>query len=399
VKAVVLAAGKGERLEPITQTRPKPFVPVLGNYLIENIINILSKYTSEIYVVISKEPEYVPFYDKIKDRVKIVYQERGSGTASALQSVKGIKGEMLVVYGDLFFEEEAVKKIVSEEENAVLGVKVSNPSDFGVISFDRNRLKEIIEKPQNPPSNLVNAGIYKLSDDIFSYIEKTPLSSRGEYELTDSINAMAKERKVTVVTYEGYWNDVGKPWQIIDVNKRALDVSHQRINGEVDSNVKIRGKVIIEEGAVVLHGTYIEGPAYIGTGSIVGPNSYVRPHTVLVRENRIGASVEVKESVIMEGTKIPHLSYVGDSVIGENVNFGAGTLVANLRFDEKEVKVNVKGKRISSGRKKLGAIVGGYVKTGINVSILPGVKIGAYALIYPGTVVNRDVGMREFYKG
>jgi len=399
VKAVVLAAGKGERLEPITQTRPKPFVPVLGNYLIENIINILSKYTSEIYVVISKEPEYVPFYDKIKDRVKLVYQERGSGTASALQSVKGIKGEMLVVYGDLFFEEEAVKKIVSEEENAVLGVKVSNPSDFGVISFDGNRLKEIIEKPQNPPSNLVNAGIYKLSDDIFSYIEKTPLSSRGEYELTDSINAMAKERKVTVVTYEGYWNDVGKPWQIIDVNKRALDVSHQRINGEVDSNVKIRGKVIIEEGAVVLHGTYIEGPAYIGTGSIVGPNSYVRPYTVLVRENRIGASVEVKESVIMEGTKIPHLSYVGDSVIGENVNFGAGTLVANLRFDEKEVKVNVKGKRISSGRKKLGAIVGGYVKTGINVSILPGVKIGAYALIYPGTVVNRDVGMREFYRG
>ncbi len=399
MKAVVLAAGKGERLEPITQTRPKPFVPVLGNYLIENIINILSKYTSEIYVVISKEPEYVPFYDKIKDRVKLVYQERGSGTASALQSVKGIKGEMLVVYGDLFFEEEAVKKIVSEEENAVLGVKVSNPSDFGVISFDGNRLKEIIEKPQNPPSNLVNAGIYKLSDDIFSYIEKTPLSSRGEYELTDSINAMAKERKVTVVTYEGYWNDVGKPWQIIDVNKRALDVSHQRINGEVDSNVKIRGKVIIEEGAVVLHGTYIEGPAYIGTGSIVGPNSYVRPYTVLVRENRIGASVEVKESVIMEGTKIPHLSYVGDSVIGENVNFGAGTLVANLRFDEKEVKVNVKGKRISSGRKKLGAIVGGYVKTGINVSILPGVKIGAYALIYPGTVVNRDVGMREFYRG
>ncbi|MCI2414591.1 MAG: NTP transferase domain-containing protein [Candidatus Aramenus sp.] len=399
MKAVVLAAGKGERLEPITQTRPKPFVPVLGNYLIENIINILSKYTSEIYVVVSKEPEYAPFYDKIKNRVKLVYQERGSGTASALQSVKGIKGEMLVVYGDLFFEEEAVKKIVSEEENAVLGIRVSNPSDFGVISFDGNRLKEIIEKPQNPPSNLVNAGIYKLSDDIFSYIEKTPLSSRGEYELTDSINAMTKERKVSVVAYEGYWNDVGKPWQIIDVNKRALDVSRQRINGEVDSNVKIRGKVIIEDGAVVLHGTYIEGPAYIGTGSVVGPNSYVRPYTVLVRENRIGASVEVKESVIMEGTKIPHLSYVGDSIIGENVNFGAGTLVGNLRFDEKEVKVSVKGKRTSSGRKKLGAIVGGYVKTGINVSILPGVKIGAYALIYPGAVVNRDVEMREFYRG
>ncbi len=398
MKAVVLAAGKGERLEPITQTRPKPFVPILGNYLIEKTISILSKYVNEVYVVASKEPEYAPFYEKIKDKAKLIYQEKGSGTASALLSAKGIKGEILVVYGDLYFEEEAVRRVVSEEGNAILGVKVDNPSDFGVISHEGGKLREIVEKPQNPPSNLVNAGIYKLSDEIFSYIEKTPISTRGEYELTDSINSMARERKVTVVTYEGYWNDVGKPWQVIDVNKRALEESPQRVEGEVDSNVKIKGKVVIEEGAIVLHGTYIEGPAYIGRGSLVGPNSYIRPYTVLVRDNRIGASVEVKESVVMEGAKIPHLSYVGDSVIGENVNFGAGTLIANLRFDEQEVKVNVKGKRTSSGRKKLGALIGGYVKTGINVSILPGVKIGAYALIYPGSVVNRDVGMREFYK-
>ncbi len=86
-------------------------------------------------------------------------------------------------------------------------------------------------------------------------------------------------------------------------------------------------------------------------------------------------------------------------MLGEHVNFGAGTLIANLRFDEQPVKVNVKGKRESSGRKKLGAFVGGYAKTGINVTILPGVKIGAYAWIYPGAVVNRDVGMGEFYRG
>jgi len=100
----------------------------------------------------------------------------------------------------------------------------------------------------------------------------------------------------------------------------------------------------------------------------------------------------------MEGSKIPHLSYVGDSVIAEDVNFGAGTLIANLRFDEKEVKVNIKGQRVSSGRKKLGAFIGAHVRTGINVTILPGVKIGAYARIYPGAVVNRDVGYGEFFR-
>ena len=99
----------------------------------------------------------------------------------------------------------------------------------------------------------------------------------------------------------------------------------------------------------------------------------------------------------MENTKIPHLSYVGDSVICEDVNFGAGTITANLRFDEKEVKVNIKNERVSSGRKKLGAIVGGHVRTGINVSILPGIKIGAYAWIYPGAVVDRDVNKGEFF--
>ena len=109
------------------------------------------------------------------------------------------------------------------------------------------------------------------------------------------------------------------------------------------------------------------------------------------RGSRIGFSVEIKASVIFEKAKIPHLSYVGDSVVCEEINFGAGTLVANLRFDEQPVKVWVRGERISSGRVKLGAFIGGHVKTGINTSILPGVKIGAYSIIYPGVVVSKDV--------
>ncbi|MEM1859584.1 MAG: nucleotidyltransferase, partial [Metallosphaera sp.] len=184
-----------------------------------------------------------------------------------------------------------------------------------------------------------------------------------------------------------------------DINKAELDSIPGRIEGELEENVKIVGKVVIEEGAKVLSGTRIEGPVFIGKNCVVGPNAYLRPYTLLTGNVKIGSFVEIKESVVMEGTKIPHLSYVGDSVISEDVNFGAGTLVANLRFDEKEVFMNIKGKRQGTGRKKMGTVVGGHVRTGINVSILPGIKIGAYAMIYPGAVVNRDVNRGEFYKG
>ena len=399
MKAVILAAGKGERLEPITHTRPKPFVPVLGSTLIEYTIDLLRKYVSDIYIVIPSElsAEYSAFYNRLKG-VKLYYQGKNSGTAAALASVGNISEDFLLVYGDIFFDEDAIRSVLNFTENAIVGVKVNNPTEYGVILMKNSILEKIIEKPMEPVSDFINSGIYKFNPDIFTYIDKISISSRGEYELTDAVNLMAKNEKIFVVQYKGSWIDVGRPWQVIDVNKIALDNKEPKNLGEIDDNVKIIGKVVIEEGAKVLHGSYIQGPVYIGKDCIIGPNSYLRPYTILTQNNKVGASVEIKESVIMENSKIPHLSYVGDSILGENVNLGAGTLIANLRFDEQNVKINIKGNKISSGRKKLGTIMGGYVKTGINVSILPGIKIGAYATIYPGSIVNRDVNKGEFYK-
>ena len=401
MKAVILAAGAGERLEPITHTRPKSFVPILSKPLIRYQIDFLRECgINDITIVVSeKNKEY--FEKNLTGVSFAVQREDKKGTAAAVSSVK-INDDFLVIYGDIFISNHNILcNLASQKGDAILGVKVNNPQDYGVlISDNEGNLVKIIEKPEIPPSNLVNGGIYKFSQDIFTFIDKISLSERGELELTDAITLMAREKKVKIINYEGFWFDIGKPWNIIDINKWALDnlTTFSRNFGNVEENVKIKGKVIIEEGAEIKSGTYIEGPVYIGKESKIGPNSYIRPYTVLSEKVKIGAFVEVKESVIMEGTKIPHLSYVGDSVIAEDVNFGAGTIIANLRFDEKEVKVNIKGKRISSGRKKLGAIIGGHVRTGINVTILPGVKIGAYAWIYPGAVVNRDVGYGEFFK-
>jgi bifunctional UDP-N-acetylglucosamine pyrophosphorylase/glucosamine-1-phosphate N-acetyltransferase len=130
---------------------------------------------------------------------------------------------------------------------------------------------------------------------------------------------------------------------------------------------------------------------YIGRESRIGPNARIRPSTSIGDNTFVGASCEVKNSIIMRGTRVPHLSYIGDSIIGENCNVAAGTITANIRLDEKVIGVNVKGRMQSTGRKKLGVIMGDAVQTGINANLMPGIRIGSGALIGPATVVLEDV--------
>ncbi|TFF83709.1 glucose-1-phosphate thymidylyltransferase, partial [Candidatus Thorarchaeota archaeon] len=153
----------------------------------------------------------------------------------------------------------------------------------------------------------------------------------------------------------------------------------------------VKESAVIEKGALVKSGAYIEGPVYISEGAVVGPNCYLRAHTYLGKNVKIGNAVEIKNSIVMNHTNVGHLSYVGDSVIGEKSNFGAGTITANLRHDDSAVTVTVKGKRISSGRRKLGAIVGDDVKTGIGTSIGPGVTLHQGCRTGIGVIADKDV--------
>lgn len=164
MKAVVLAAGKGERLEPITHTRPKPFVPVLDTPLILRNIRIVKKYVNDVVIVINSNHKE---YFKLIEGVSLVEQTEGKGTAAALLAVEKYlerDDEFLVIYGDLLFEEEAVEKIVNTNGEAILATESDDPKKYGVIVKDsENRLVRIVEKPENPPSKLINAGIYKLA--------------------------------------------------------------------------------------------------------------------------------------------------------------------------------------------------------------------------------------------
>jgi bifunctional UDP-N-acetylglucosamine pyrophosphorylase/glucosamine-1-phosphate N-acetyltransferase len=332
--------------------------------------------------------------------IEYLRQPRWTGTASALNVARDTVGNepFLALYGDLWVSPSSIGAVVekSGECPRVMGVvRVGNQSEYGAVELRDDMIAGIREKPSRKPvtEGWVNAGIYVLDEQTFRSINSTHRSRRNEYELTASLQRLLdgkQEIKAATIARED-WMDIGRPWDLLEANERILMNFTHRVKGTVEPGASIKGPVWLEETASIKSGCYVEGPVYIGQGSRVGPNSRIRPCTSIGNDVVVGTSCEIKNSMIMNGTKIPHLSYVGDSIIGENCNIAAGTITANIRLDEKAVILNVKGRMLSTGRKKLGVVMGDEAQTGINTSIMPGVRVGPSSRIGPGTVVYNDV--------
>ncbi|AYK14237.1 MAG: bifunctional sugar-1-phosphate nucleotidylyltransferase/acetyltransferase [Methanosarcina flavescens] len=395
MKAVVLVAGKGTRMEPLTSDCPKVMLKVANKPILEHILNSAIEAGIEGFVFITgylEEQIKEYFGDGSKWGVSIEYvrQNEQLGTANAIGCAKGyVDGTFLVLNGDMLIGQEDLKALVSRTEEAVICVKeVENPSDFGVLETENNRVVRIIEKPKNPPTNLANAGIYLFRESIFDFIDRTRPSVRNEFEITDSLQMLIDTgAAVGYSSLNGRWIDVGYPWDLLKANEHLLKDLRKRCEGTVEPNATIKGEVVIGKGTLIRSGSYIEGPVIIGENCDIGPNCYIRPYTSIGNHVRVGNAVEIKNTIIMENTHVGHLSYTGDSIIGRRCNFGAGTKVANLRHDGKNIKVMVKGRILDSGRRKLGVIMGDDVHTGINTSINTGVIMEKGRFTYPGEIV------------
>jgi len=395
MKAIVLVAGKGTRMEPLTSDCPKVMLQVANRPILEHILNAAIEAGIEGFVFITgylEEQIKAHFGDGSKWGVSIEYvqQKEQLGTANAIGYARGhVEGAFLVLNGDMLIGQEDLKSLVLRTEEAVICVKeVENPSDFGVLETENNKVVRIIEKPKNPPTNLANAGIYLFRESMFDFIDKTQLSVRKELEITDSIQMLIDSgAPVGYSPLTGRWIDIGYPWDLLKANEHLLKDLKGSCEGTVEPNATIKGEVAIGKGTLIRNGSYIEGPVVIGENCDIGPNCFIRPSTAIGNRARIGNAVEVKNTIVMEGTHVGHLSYVGDSVIGRRCNFGAGTKVANLRHDGKNIKVIMKSRILDSGRRKLGVIMGDDVHTGINTSINIGVIMEKGRVTLPGEVV------------
>jgi UDP-N-acetylglucosamine diphosphorylase/glucosamine-1-phosphate N-acetyltransferase len=408
MKAVILAAGEGVRLQPVTSTRPKHMIKIGGKSILEHCLDaVKDSGINEVLIVTYFMADVIRRYfgdgERLGLKIEYVEQEAVLGTGNAAGLVEPyVKGDFLLAYGDLLFTAEVVKGVVDlhQKEGAAATlavVPVEKTEDYGIVEVENERqVRRIVEKPkiEEAPSNLANAGIYVFSTEIFEKIKETSASVRGEWEITDAVSLLLKEGKSVLAAeiLRGDWMHIGMPWDLLEANRWALMRGHHRVCGTVENGAHIVGPVTVAETARVRSGAYVEGPAFIDEGSDVGPNCYIRSCTSVGRNVRIGNACEIKNSVVMDGVHIGHLSYVGDSVIGEGCNLGAGTITANYRFDAGTVKMVVKDRVVDSGRSKLGVVLGDNVKTGINALFMPGVKVGCNSWVGSGVVVYRDLG-------
>jgi bifunctional UDP-N-acetylglucosamine pyrophosphorylase/glucosamine-1-phosphate N-acetyltransferase len=407
MKAVLLAAGEGVRLLPITATRPKHLIRVGGKPILMHCLDALKACgVTEAAIVTHYMGQVIRSYfgDGSKFGLKITYFEQpavlGTGNAASVAEPY-VDGDFILVYGDLLFSADAVKTIVGSFKSGKTAVvmavvPVDKPESYGIIELGVGKsVKQVVEKPsrEKAPSNLANAGLYVFSKDIFDTLRRVKRSVRGEWELTDALT-MLVEDKETVLAAEiskDDWFDIGRPWDLLEANVWALKRMQHKVLGNVEEGAHLIGPVTVAETARVRSGAYIEGPCFIDEGADVGPNCFIRPYTSIGKNARVGNACEVKNSIIMDGTHVGHLSYVGDSILCERCNLGAGTITANYRLDGKSVKMLVKDKVVDSGRRKLGAILGDNVKTGINALLMPGVKVGNDCWVGPNFMVERDL--------
>jgi len=401
MKAVILAAGKSTRLHPLTMNRSKVMLTVANKTILERNLQQLSDagIDEAVIVVGFCSEQIMTKFGNQYGRLKISYatQAEQLGTGHALlQAEKSVSSEkkFLVIIGDDIYRCSDIQKCLKHEA-CVLAKKVENVSSFGKVVAEKGLLKGLVEKPGENGPGLVNTACYVLPKEIFQLLRKLKKSSRGEYEITDAISEFAKKGKVAVEEAE-FWLPITYSWSLLDANElllrqkenRRQDIARQVV---VEKYATLKGFVSVGKNTVIKNGAYIEGPVLIGESCVIGPNCYIRPYTSIGNNCKVGNAVEVKNSILMYGTVIGHLSYCGDSVIGENVNFGAGTLIANLRHDDGNVKSMVRGELVDSGRRKLGAIIGDNAKTGINTSVYPGRKIWPGKATLPGEVVRKDV--------
>ncbi|WP_117237978.1 glucose-1-phosphate thymidylyltransferase [Thermus sediminis] len=323
MKGLILAAGRGTRLRPLTHTRPKPVIRVAGRPIIHYAVeNLLEAGVEEIGVVVSPETEGDLRLALEGYPVGYVLQEEPQGLAHAVAVARDfLGGSPFVLYlGDNLFQKGIRPYLEAFQEgvSAVIAlVRVADPRQFGVAVLEGDRIVRLLEKPKEPPSDLAVAGVYVFSEEVWEALGDLKPSARGEYEITDAIQGLLdRGKKVVGVEVQGWWKDTGRPEDLLDANRLLLEELSPRVEGEVVEST-LTGRVVVEKGARVAGSTVI-GPAFIGEGAEV-EGAYVGPFTSLGPGARVVGS-EVEYSILEDQAALEHVALrLQESILGVGV--------------------------------------------------------------------------------
>ncbi len=404
MKVLFLCGGVGKRMFPLTED--KLLLKFVGRSLLEHQMERAREAGVNEFVVVAN-PQNLEKIQRIAGglagaKVDFAVQEEPLGIADALQKAERLlEDEVMVVNPNDVFDSIGYLALFLERRKGsaasyLLGYQVQDyfPGGYLVVDGDGN-LEQIIEKPPRgeEPSNLVNILVHLHTDTraLFRYIEGAETTKDDVYEC--ALDRMVKEgRKIRVVPYADFWSAIKYPWHIFTVVRYFLDGSEPVVSpsARISPRATVEGKVIIEDNVRVMENAVIRGPAYIGANTIIGNNVLVRDYSHIGADCVVGYCTEVKGSYIGDRCWF-HSNYIGDSVIAEGCSFGAGTVLANFRFDEQNISVRIGGEVIDTGLDKFGAIIGENCKTGINASVLPGIRIGPNSFVGPHVCLTNDL--------
>jgi glucose-1-phosphate thymidylyltransferase len=355
MQAVILAAGEGTRVRPLTKSRPKGLIPVANHPIIEYTIRALHQAgIREIIVVAGYRREQVTrFLNELDPNIEVVVQQKQLGTAAALKCAEHlIKGNFLLLPGDNYIDPVSVAKI-AQTENTMLVKDHPSPSNFGVVSINKGFVTGIVEKPEHTPSFTVSTGIFSLTRDVFRYIKTN--------DVTDTIDCMIADGvKIKAVDAED-WQDALYPWDLIRMNERLLSGISPEKNGTISKSAIIQGAVSIGKGANIGPYTVITGPVVIGRDSLIGSHCNIMPNTSIGARGRIEPFCNIGNALLMDDVSIGSHSRVTDSVIGEGTR-----LEDHTGIGPRESIIEIEGCLVKA---MFGAIIGDQVNAGAQTTI------------------------------
>ena len=368
MKAIILAAGEGAHLSPFSETRPISMIGVAGRTMLDNTFGLLkSAGINDIFIVVGHKK------DKLIERLQqqdhnvlnlhYVEQKRKLGIGHAVMQIKNkiSPGEyFLLLYGDTLTAENIFSKVQQSFHSfkcpvASICLPPSNQMFGNVFLNARMEITKIVEKPKgNNLGNYVLSGVFILPASFFKLLKSSGNS------MEKALKKVVAEEGLRASMWEDEWLDVVYPWEILTANKMIMDSWQESSiakTATLEANVTLQGIVRIEAGAIIKSGAVLEGPCCIGEGSYIGNNSLIRSYTSVGKNCKVGSGVELKNCVVMDNSQIGRLSFVGDSVLGENVDMGAGCMTVNRTVDWKPISVKNGKRPMGTGMTKLGAFL------------------------------------------
>lgn len=385
MKAIILAAGRAERLKPFTETRAKPMILVAGRPMLEySLRGLAAAGVTEVFIVVNHKAETISAHFEHGARfglsIEYVRQDPLDGIGAAVRRCEKLIGSdpFLLVYGDVMMTGNPFQQVIgqyTESGGAVAALSLpASSSEFGNVYVNQDMLiTRLVEKPSNPQlSNYVFAGIYFLPASFLDLI------AQHRNDMLPAFQTLVRQGMLYGSLWDGGWIDITRPWQILDANRLVMsqwDRAEIHTSVSLEGNVHIQGAVHIEENVRIGSGTILKGPCYIGAGSYVGNNALIREYSALGQESIVGYGTELRNCVLWGRSILGRLSYIGDTVIGERVHLGTGVTTVNVYDDNRIVTIETEEGLLSTGYTKLGAFIGDDVAIGARNVLAPGTRI------------------------